>query len=164
MLLLIQEGKKEREHIQSRIGDIESSLSTPRGQQAPILQTIREEILKLETTIKEMKVRKFKRDMEDYQRGHVYRWNQPRFSRDRHVYRQSDRQPRPRQPRVSFNLTSSEDEGRSMESESDHFLEDDWPRLQSNHRGLRRHAGAAEVEERPRPPTLRSLPRKKYPR
>lgn len=165
MLLLIQDGKKEREQIQSRIRDIESSLPTPLDQQVPFQQTIREEILKLETTIKEMKVRKFKRDVEDYQRGQVYRWNLPRFSRNhRYPYRQSDQQPRPRQPKVSFNLTSSEDEGRSLESESDHFLEDDWPRLQTNHRGPRRHVGAAVVEERPRPSTLRSLPRKKYPR
>lgn len=168
MLLLIQDAKKSREKIQSSIAEIESPVPTPSGQQSPILQSIQEEINKLETTIKNYKMEKFQRDREDYDRGHVYRWNQPRSSRlHRQTHHQSERQPRPRQHKVSFNLTSSDDESRSrgsFGSESDHFLEEEWPRLQTNRNNQRRRAGGAEGEERARPPALRQQPRKKYPR
>lgn len=165
MLLLIQEGKKERERIQSLITSIESSVVTTSEHQVPWQDSIRAEVLKLETTIKDLKVRKFKRDTEDYQRGQVYRWNQPRsFRSHRHTHHQTDRQPRPRQPRVSFNLTSSEDEGRSRGSDSDHFLEEDWPELRTNRSTLRKRAEAAGGEEQTRLPPLRPQLKKKYPR
>lgn len=165
MLLLIQEGKKERERIQSLITNIESSGATTSEHQVPWQDSIRAEVLKLETTIKDLKVRKFKRDTEDYQRGQVYRWNQPRsFRSHRHTHHQTDRQSRPRLPRVSFNLTSSEDEGRSRGSDSDHFLEEDWPELRPNRSTLRKRAEAAGGEEQTRLQPLRPQLKKKYPR
>lgn len=89
--------------------DLESSLSMPLEQQVPFQQNINDEILKLEITIKEQKLRKYRRDQEDYQRGQVYRWDRPsRTPRSSRSGLPDQQQQHSRT--VSFNLTSSEDE------------------------------------------------------
>lgn len=166
MLLLIEDAKKQRDDLKTRILDIESSLPMSPEQQVPFQQKIKNEILKLEVIIKEQKVRKFKRDQEDYQRGQVYRWDRPprtpSFSR---LFPPNQQQRRPR--RVSFNLTSSEDErGSNVSTDQDNFLEGDWPALPPTRTvNYRRHAEAeGDAQRTHRRPTLRNQARIHYPR
>lgn len=169
MLLLIEDGKKQRDDLRTKITDIESKLPMSPELQIPFQQKIKDEILKLEVTIKELKVRKFKRDLEDYQRGQVYRWDRPpRTPRPSRPW-PSDQQRRPR--RVSFGLASSEDErSSSISTEQDNFLGGDFPPLPPTRTiNYGRHAVEEEDARRAqpahrRPSALRNQPRKRYPR
>ncbi|KAL7370585.1 hypothetical protein ABVT39_004879 [Epinephelus coioides] len=127
-------------------------------QQLPFEDKPNSDLKKLETTIKHMKLRKFKRDEEDYNRDQVYLWDK----RPRRTRSHQHHQPPARDRRVSFNLTSSEDElhqpttpSPPQPTRSSSFLEDEWPSLQARPPRARR----AEDERKRGPPPERPLRR-----
>ena len=187
ILLLIEDGKKQRIELKTKIDAIEATLPMPPDEQATFQQKIHAEVHKLETTIKEMKLDKYKRDSDDYEFGKVYRWTQPRTPQSSrsggggHHHQQQHQRERSTPRRVSFNLAaSSEDERGSNVSadDNDRFLDHDWPPPQqasqaANHNNSgsvnRGHAeaggGHAQPQRAPQSNTLlRNQPRKFYPR
>lgn len=76
ILLLIEEAKTERDTLKKQLQDIKTSMSQVDSiQQLPFEDKLNSDLKKLETTIKQMKLRKFKRDEEDYSRDQVYLWD-----------------------------------------------------------------------------------------
>lgn len=122
-------------------------------QQLPFEEKLTNDLKKLETTIKRIKLGKFKRDEEDYSRGQVYQWDKP--PRRARSFRRSH--PPARERRVSFNLTSSEDELHQSTIPSPQparlsFLEEEWPPLQAQ----TPHAKHAGDERKRGPPQERA--------
>lgn len=99
-------------------------------------EKLKEDMNKFTLALKQEKLRKFRRDETDYKGGNVYSWNKP-YQRRQEQYQQKER-PRT----VSFNFTSSEDEGskdtgisNSDGAISSDFLEHGSPRQSRYSRG-----------------------------
>lgn len=143
ILLLIEEAKTERATLREQLQELRSSMGhVSNTQQLPLEEKLTNDLKKLETTIKKIKLRKFKRD-EDYSQGQVYQWDKP--PRRACSYQRS--QPPARERRVSFNLTSSEDELHQSTIPS--------PQPQAKHAGDERKRGHPQ-ERAPRRTGLRS--------
>lgn len=97
MLLLIEEAKLQQEEIRSEIAEVRSSLiSNPANSEDATLleQTLKESINELSQALTKVKLKKFKRDLQDYDDGKVYSW-------------QKHSRPPRRTHTVSFNLSST---------------------------------------------------------
>lgn len=111
MLLLIEDGKAQRAKLESEIKETREALSTLPSEQLSSLESkLNDNLRELEMNVKRLKLQKFKRDAEDYDKARVYRWHKTvEHSRER------------RTRRVSFNLYSSEDERLSSNSTDQDF-------------------------------------------
>lgn len=135
ILLLIEEAKKERASLSERLQELRATLSHVTSEQKlPYEEKLKEDLDKLENTIKQMKIKKMKRDEEDYSRDEIYLWEKrPRRARTYHRHTSTSRERT-----VSFNLTSSDDEhnqpppAHQTQHQTRSFLEEEWPRLPAN--------------------------------
>lgn len=134
MLLLIEDGKAQRLKLESQMNETRATLSAlPTEQFTSIENKLKENLRELELSVKKMKLQKFKRDAEDYEKGQVYRWNNP-----------PERAREARTRRVSFNLYSSEDDRGSNTSMEQDFPEGNrpgFPPRQIQHGSARRAGG-----------------------
>ena len=156
MLLIIEDGKKQREELQTQIALIESSMHLTPEQSAPFYKKITDDIHRAEEDLKAKKAEKFQRDAEDYQQDRVYKWDKPpRTPRSsRPASRNQQRRPASSSRSVSFNLSqaSTDDEMTTNAStDQDTFLDQDWPPSQSvnNTTVDRRHAGGGAAVSHP---------------
>ena len=136
ILLLIEDAKRQREALTVRLTELETSLPLTAEQQIPFQDKIKEEIYKLETTVKEMKVAKLQRVAYDYEHGHEYRWDRSRRTprHTQHPQRTQTDGNKQRRPEVSFTVSSGDERGSTASASTDHdqenFFEDEsWPSL-----------------------------------
>lgn len=148
MLLLIEEGKKQREELKIQLETLKAFLSASNTEQRlPFEEKLKADLHKLENTVKQTKLRKLRRDEDDCSRGDVYRWQRRMTRAHTHA------QPLHRRSRsVSFNLTSSDEEPNyvhtvsNTSATSSSFLEEEWPPISR----LPPRNGKPAEEERPR--------------
>lgn len=130
MLLLIEQAKTEKAALTERLQTLKAERQVSDAQ-VPFEEKLKADLAKLELNIKQTKMRKLKRDEDDYKRDQVYLWEK----RSRHQRAQIHRSPRtPRERTVSFNLTSSEEDIHHTAPatspprlQRSSFLEEEWP-------------------------------------
>lgn len=156
ILLIIEHNKKEREATQEKLDEMKTQISTIDDEQKklPFENKLKEDLEKLTDWVRQQKVKKFKRDENDYKEGKVYRWpEQKRYETQR---RRS----------VSFNLMSSDEESTafsnasSYASSSDFLDESPQPGRSiiktKKQGGAGRGRGQRQRASQQPPPTLRS--------
>lgn len=76
MLLIIQTSKQECEKIQTEVDAFEQTLknSCPPAAFDNQMEKLESSVRTSENKLKELKIKKFKRDLRDYSQGRVYRW------------------------------------------------------------------------------------------
>lgn len=114
MLLLIEESKKDRQVVQTEIEEVKKKITehSDNSNKAQCDEILKEKVDTFTLTLKQDKLRKFRRDEVDYRDGKVFAWRKPtRKNSESHLQR---RKPRS----VSFNLTSSDDEDHPRHSEA----------------------------------------------
>lgn len=105
ILLLIEEAKKEKNNIQTQIEDKRADLTqaTTEEKRCELEKKVKEDVDKLSLKTKQVKIAKFKRDLEDYNNGTVYTWGKKQR----------------RRRTVSFNIPSTDEEDYDERSTSD---------------------------------------------
>lgn len=133
MLLIIEEAKKQKELLQADIAEIKSKIAA--SQEDHMKTSLEEKLSKdmeaLTKKLKELKLKKYKRDEKDYDDGMVYTWN--------------TRQRQRKQRTVSFNFPNEEEEDNqtygavgTSQSFLDYIAEPQEPRQ----KGRRKQGGA----------------------
>lgn len=156
MLLLIKEAKVQMEEVRQQIEEKKTAVfsnCTNGEDKAELENHLSDQINELSQNLTKVKITKFKRDLQDYTDGQVYKWQRQRYT---------SRAPR-RTRSVSFNLpnctTSDEDEPTTQSRDT--FLE---TRVDINEqrgrpggagRGRRRGGGAQPREVLPRQTKMR---------
>ena len=108
ILLIIEHSKKEKEVVQEDINEIKVQISGMSNDdiKLPFENKLKQDLEKLTDWVRQLKIKKFKRDENDYKNDSVYKWTRPNHR---------DRQ---RQRSVSFNFTTSDEESTSVSNRS----------------------------------------------
>lgn len=116
ILLIIEHSKREKEETQKQLEEIKSQISTIKDDQKklPFENKLKEDLEKLTDWVRQQKVKKFKRDENDYKEGKVYRWSE------------QSRKGMQRRRSVSFNLTSSDEESAALSNASSRASSSDF--------------------------------------
>lgn len=138
ILLIIEHSKKEKEAIQEKLNEIKVQISGMSNDDTklPFENKLKQDLEKLTDWVRQQKIKKFKRDENDYKEDRVYKWTR------------SNHRDRQRQRSVSFNLTTSNEESTSISNMSSptasmsDFLDERPKHIKSNIR--RRKQGEAE--------------------
>lgn len=106
ILLLIEEARKQKAVIQSQIEDLKANLIQAETEESrsTFEKKLQEDVEKLSVKLRQVKLAKFKRDLDDYSNGTIYSWGK-KYNRRRIV---------------SFSLPSTDEE------------EDDYPQKATN--------------------------------
>lgn len=99
ILLIIEHSKKEKEVAQEKLNEIKAQISGMSNDdiKLPFENKLKHDLEKLTDWVRQQKIKKFKRDENDYKDDRVYKWTRPNHR---------DRQ---RQRSVSFNFTTSDE-------------------------------------------------------
>lgn len=108
ILLIIEHSKKEKEVVQEKINEIKVQISgmSNDDRKLPFENKLKQDLEKLTDWVRQQKIKKFKRDENDYKDDTVYKWTGSNYR---------DRQ---RQRSVSFNFTTSDEESTSISNMS----------------------------------------------